>query len=114
MVPKPGADRRASALGKPLISEKAERFTESVIRDMTRQAHLYGAINLAQGFPDFSAPAAIKRAAQQAIAADINQYAITWGARSLRQAIAAKMKKWQGLEIDPSRRSRSAAARPKP
>ena len=86
---------------KSLISEKAERFTESVIRDMTRQAHLYGAINLAQGFPDFPAPSEIKRAAQEAIAAEVNQYAITWGARSLRQAIAAKMKKWQGLEFDP-------------
>ncbi len=87
--------------GKPLISEKAERFTESVIRDMTRQAQLYGAINLAQGFPDFPAPPEIKRAAQQAIAADINQYAITWGAQSLRHAIAAKIRKWQGVEIDP-------------
>jgi aminotransferase len=87
--------------GKPLLSARAERFSESVIRDMTRQAHLYGAINLAQGFPDFPAPAEIKRAAQEAIAADVNQYAITWGARSLRHAIAAKMKEWQGLEIDP-------------
>ncbi|HXP48161.1 MAG TPA: aminotransferase class I/II-fold pyridoxal phosphate-dependent enzyme [Terriglobales bacterium] len=100
MAPKPRPTTLPHA-GKPLISEKAERFTESVIRDMTRQAHLYGAINLAQGFPDFPAPAEIKRAAQEAIAADINQYAITWGARSLRHAIAAKMKKWQGLEIDP-------------
>jgi aspartate/methionine/tyrosine aminotransferase len=89
------------ARSKRFVSEKAERFTESVIRDMTRQAQLYGAINLAQGFPDFPAPAEIKRAAQEAIAADINQYAITWGARSLRQAIAAKMKNWQGLEVDP-------------
>jgi aspartate/methionine/tyrosine aminotransferase len=87
--------------GKRLISEKAERFTESVIRDMTRQAHMYGAINLAQGFPDFAAPAEIKRAAQQAIAADINQYAITWGAKSLRDAIARQMKAWQGLQVDP-------------
>ena len=101
MVPKSRPARPASARSKPLVSEKAERFTESVIRDMTRQAHLYGAINLAQGFPDFPAPAEIKRAAQQAIAADVNQYAITWGAKSLRQAIAAKMKLWQGLEIDP-------------
>jgi len=101
MVPKSRPTRLPSARSKLLISEKAERFTESVIRDMTRQAHVYGAINLAQGFPDFPAPAEIKRAAQQAIAADVNQYAITWGAKSLRQAIAAKMKKWQGLEIDP-------------
>ena len=91
----PHASRRS------LISEKAKRFTESVIRDMTRQAQLHGAINLAQGFPDFPAPAEIKRAAQEAIAAEINQYAITWGAKSLRQAIAAKMRKCQGLEIDP-------------
>jgi len=101
MVPKARPATFLSARGKRLISEKAERFSESVIRDMTRQAHLYGAINLAQGFPDFPAPAEIKRAAQEAIAADINQYAITWGARSLRHAIAAKMKNWQGLEIDP-------------
>jgi len=101
MVPKPRATRIASVSRQPLISEKAQRFTESVIRDMTRQAQLYGAINLAQGFPDFPAPAEIKRAAQQAIATDLNQYAITWGAPSLRQAIAAKLRKWQGLEIDP-------------
>ena len=101
MAPKARPATFLSARGKRLISEKAERFSESVIRDMTRQAHLYGAINLAQGFPDFPAPAEIKRAAQEAIAADINQYAITWGARSLRHAIAAKMKNWQGLEIDP-------------
>ncbi len=101
MAPKPRPTTLPHASGKPLISEKAERFTESVIRDMTRQAHLHGAINLAQGFPDFPAPAEIKRAAQEAIAADINQYAITWGARSLRHAITAKLKKWQGMEIDP-------------
>lgn len=86
---------------KPLISDKAGRFTESVIRDMTRQAQLYGAINLAQGFPDFPAPAEIKRAAQEAIGAEINQYAITWGANSFRNAIAAKMKRWQRLDADP-------------
>ena len=86
---------------KRLVSEKAGLFTESVIREMTRQAMLYGAINLAQGFPDFSAPEEIKRAAQQAIADDINQYAITWGAKPLRDAIARQMKLWQGIEVDP-------------
>jgi aspartate/methionine/tyrosine aminotransferase len=101
MAVKPARPTFLSASGKPLISDKAQRFTESVIRDMTRQAQLYGAINLAQGFPDFPAPAEIKRAAQEAIAADINQYAITWGAKSLRHAIAAKMTKWQGIDIDP-------------
>jgi aminotransferase len=70
---------------------------------MTRQAMLHGAVNLAQGFPDFPAPEKVKRAAQEAIAADINQYAITWGAKPLREAIARQMKLWQGLEVDPER-----------
>jgi aspartate/methionine/tyrosine aminotransferase len=83
------------------LSDKVEHFTESVIREMTRQAMLYGAVNLAQGFPDFPAPAEIKRAAQEAIAADMNQYAITWGAKSLRNAIARQMQEWQGIAIDP-------------
>ncbi len=86
---------------KSFISHKATRFTESVIREMTRQAMLYGAVNLAQGFPDFAAPEEIKGAAQHAIAADINQYAITWGAKNLRNAIAANMRHRQGFEIDP-------------
>ncbi len=93
----------AAAPVKQFLSAKVEHFTESVIREMTRQAMLHGAINLAQGFPDFSAPAEIKLAAQQSIAADVNQYAITWGARSLRQAIARKFQHWQGLTIDPER-----------
>src|SRR4051794_23869104 len=77
--------------GKQFLSDKVGYFTESVIREMTRQAMLYGAVNLAQGFPDFSAPAEIKQAAQQAVAADVNQYAITWGAKNLRNAIARQM-----------------------
>ncbi len=98
---------QVSALPKHFLSDKVEHFTESVIRDMTRQAMLYNAVNLAQGFPDFSAPAEIKRAAQEAIAADVNQYAITWGAKSLRNAIARQMqmqkKEGQGIEVDPER-----------
>ena len=86
---------------KSLVSAKAGQFTESVIREMTRQATLHGAVNLAQGFPDFSAPEEIKKIAAEAIHADINQYAITWGAKDLRDAIARQMKIWQGLEIDP-------------
>jgi aspartate/methionine/tyrosine aminotransferase len=70
------------------VSRKASLFTESVIREMTREAMKYGAVNLSQGFPDFAAPADIKRVAMQAIADDINQYAITWAraifARPLR------------------------------
>src|ERR1700687_5649577 len=85
------------------ISSNAERFTESVIREMTRLAMKHNAINLAQGFPDFSAPEEIKRAAQEAIAKNINQYAITWGAKSLRDAIAQKFAGTQGLKIDPER-----------
>jgi aspartate/methionine/tyrosine aminotransferase len=87
--------------GKRFTSEKTERFSESVIREMTRQAMVYDAINLAQGFPDFPAPEELKRAAQQAIAADVNQYAITWGAKELRDAIARRMKATQGIEVDP-------------
>jgi aminotransferase len=60
-------------------------------------------VNLAQGFPDFSAPLEIKRAAQDAIAADVNQYAITWGAKSLRTAIARQMQAWQGVPVDPEK-----------
>jgi aspartate/methionine/tyrosine aminotransferase len=88
---------------EPRISAKAGQFTESVIREMTRLALRHGAINLSQGFPDFAAPAEIKRAAQEAIAADINQYAITWGAKSLRNAIAEKFERWQKISIDPER-----------
>src|SRR5688572_24438741 len=77
-------------LMKKIVSDKADKFTESVIREMTRQANLYGAVNLSQGFPDFAAPLEIKQAACDAILADINQYAITWGAKNLRNAIAEK------------------------
>ncbi len=92
-----------SAPPKHFLSDKVARFTESVIREMTRQAMLYGAVNLAQGFPDFPAPAEIKQAAQRAVAEDINQYAITWGAKNLRNAIARQMKTWQGIEVDPEK-----------
>src|SRR6202167_4697847 len=92
-----------SSLPKHFLSDKVEHFTESVIREMTRQAMQHGAVNLAQGFPDFPAPEEIKRAAQQAISDDVNQYAITWGAKSLRNAIARQMKAWQGIDVDPER-----------
>jgi aminotransferase len=88
---------------KQFLSHKVSHFTESVIREMTRQAMLYGAVNLAQGFPDFAAPAEIKAAARAAIDADVNQYAITWGAKSLRNAIARQMGVWQGIEVDPEK-----------
>ncbi|PYX27787.1 MAG: aminotransferase [Acidobacteria bacterium] len=88
---------------KHFFSDKVEHFTESVIREMTRQAMLHGAVNLAQGFPDFPAPVEIKQAAQQAIANDVNQYAITWGAKNLRNAVARQMKVWQGITVDPEK-----------
>ena len=84
-------------------SNRTARFTESVIREMTRLAGQYNAVNLAQGYPDFSAPEEIKQAAREAITADINQYAITWGAKPFRDAIAAKYRKWYGLDYDPER-----------
>jgi aspartate/methionine/tyrosine aminotransferase len=90
-----------AAAPKQFLSANVALFTESVIRDMTRQANLYGAVNLAQGFPDFPAPAEIKRAAQEAIGSDVNQYAITWGAKNLREAIARQMQEWQGITVDP-------------
>jgi len=85
------------------VSGKAASFTESVIREMTRLAIAHGAINLAQGFPDFPAPESVKRAAQDAIAADVNQYAITWGAKGFRDAIAAKFERTYGVAVDPER-----------
>jgi aspartate/methionine/tyrosine aminotransferase len=84
-------------------SQKAARFTESVIREMTRLAQAHGAVNLSQGFPDFPAPAHLKQAAADAIAGDINQYAVTWGAKELRDAIAADWAARVGATIDPDR-----------
>ena len=86
---------------RPRSSLKAAQFTESVIREMTRLANAHGAVNLSQGFPDFPAPEAIKQAACEAILADVNQYAVTWGAKPLRDAIAADVRRRYGLPVDP-------------
>ena len=88
---------------KNRVSSKASQFTESVIREMTRFAFEHGAINLSQGYPDFPAPEELKEAACQAIRDDINQYAITWGAKAFRDAVAAKTQRYLGLEVDPER-----------
>ena len=93
----------ATALRTRFRSDRIVNFTESVIREMTRLAFQHGAINLAQGFPDFAAPEALKRAAAQAIADDVNQYSITWGAKPFRNAIAAKYRHTYGLDFDPER-----------
>lgn len=88
----------------PRVSLKAASFTESVIREMTRLALAHDAVNLAQGFPDFACPVELKEAAKAAIDADVNQYAITWGARDLRHAIAAKVARtYPGWTVDPER-----------
>ncbi len=86
---------------KHRLSSKSLSLTESVIREMSREAVKYGAVNLGQGFPDFAAPDEIKRRAIEAIAADHNQYAVTWGVKEFRDAIAAKSKRFLGLEVDP-------------
>jgi aminotransferase len=83
-------------------SRKAASFTESVIREMTRLAIEHDAINLSQGYPDFAAPIELKEAARQAIADDINQYPLTWGAEAFREAIAAKYRDLYGMSwVDP-------------
>ena len=85
---------------KPRGSKKATQFTESVIREMTRLAQEFGAVNLSQGFPDFATHQVLKDAACAAIQGDINQYPITWGAENLRQAIARDFSKRYGVKVD--------------
>jgi aminotransferase len=86
---------------KVFSSDRASKFTESVIREMTRICLKHNGVNLAQGFPDFPAPLEIKEAAIKAIQADLNQYAITWGEPNLRHAIAEKFAWYNGVTVDP-------------
>ncbi len=86
---------------RTLVSDRSLRFTESVIREMTRLCLQHGGVNLAQGFPDFPAPAPLKQAAVRAIEADVNQYGITWGAKRLREALVAKTRAFAGSSWDP-------------
>jgi aspartate/methionine/tyrosine aminotransferase len=90
-------------IARRMLSAKAEQFTESVIREMTRLAMKHNAVNLSQGFPDFAAPSEVKEAARQAISDDINQYAITWGAKPLRDVIVEKFARTQQMTYDPER-----------
>lgn len=83
------------------VSDKAARFTESVIREMTRLASRHQAINLAQGFPNFAAPQWLKDSACEAIQRDVNQYAVTWGSPRFRQAVARKYRETYAFEVDP-------------
>src|SRR5579871_6834313 len=91
------------ALRARFRAHRTENIVESVIREMTRLAVQYDAVNLAQGFPDLPASDLLKQAAADAIFADVNQYAITWGAKRLRDAIAAKYRRHYALDFDPER-----------
>ena len=82
-------------------AQRLSRFTESVIREMTRVANRYGAINLSQGFPDFDPPQELITAAENALKGDYHQYAVTWGQAEFRAALAAKQSRFMGFPIDP-------------
>jgi aspartate/methionine/tyrosine aminotransferase len=93
-------------VARPLVSNKSTLFSESVIREMTRQCveeHGADCVNLAQGFPDFAAPLELKEAAVDAIRSDFNQYATTWGAKVMRDAVADKQQRFRGMTVDPER-----------
>src|SRR5262245_31173099 len=83
------------------ISKRVQGFTESVIREMTRVNNQYNGINLAQGMPNFPPPRELVEAAHRALDGDFHQYAITWGTKRLRGAIADKYRRLYGMEIDP-------------
>ena len=85
----------------PQIAARLDSFTESVIREMTRIADAHGAINLAQGFPDFDPPEELVAAAKEALSGEYHQYSVTWGAPSFRQALAKKQSRFMGLDLDP-------------
>src|SRR5437879_12061550 len=94
-------DPTMAQISRRMLSAKAEQFTESVIREMTRLALKHNAVNLSQGFPDFAAPEQIKEAARQAISDDINQYAITRSAKPLRDALVEQFESTEGIRLDP-------------
>jgi aminotransferase len=85
----------------PKTADRLTHFTESVIREMTRVANRYGAINLSQGFPDADPPPEVLAAAERAMREGPHQYAITWGAPRFRQALVRKQGHWMGLDLDP-------------
>ncbi len=87
----------------PEISQRTQRFTDSVIRRMTRIANQYDAINLSQGFPDFDPPQEILKALEKVSLEGPHQYSITYGAKNIRQAIAQKHTHFAKIEIDPEK-----------
>ncbi len=97
----PQAVREDLAIRDRRVSDRVQKFPESVIREMTRIAAVHGAVNLAQGFPDFEPPRELTEAAKRALDGGYNQYSITWGARELRDAIARRAKAFNGIDADP-------------
>ncbi|NLY42628.1 MAG: aminotransferase class I/II-fold pyridoxal phosphate-dependent enzyme [Clostridiaceae bacterium] len=85
----------------PRLSNRIENFTDSVIRRMTRIANTCGAVNLSQGFPDFDPPVELKKALEKVAVGSIHQYAVTWGAKNFREALAKKQSRFMGIPIDP-------------
>ena len=83
------------------LSNRSADFTDSVIRRMTRVANKYGAVNLSQGFPDFDPPEEITDRLAEVAKEGPHQYALTWGAKNFRDAIADKYEHFSGLKVDP-------------
>jgi aminotransferase len=96
-----GGSRDDLAIEDTHLSDRVQKFPESVIREMTRIASLHDAINLSQGYPDFNPPRELTEAAKRALDAGYNQYSITWGAPELRDAIAHRAKVFNGIDADP-------------
>ncbi len=97
----PTPEAAPSDVSRPRTASRTHGFTESVIREMTRLCAAHDGVNLAQGFPDFPCPQELKDAAKAAIDANVNQYAITWGAKAFRDALVAKTERFYGLSYDP-------------
>ncbi|MGM0499951.1 MAG: pyridoxal phosphate-dependent aminotransferase [Bacillota bacterium] len=87
----------------PELNKKIDKFSDSVIRRMTRIANKYDAINLSQGFPDFDPPEELKESLKEVAGGSIHQYSVTWGAPNFREALAKKQSKFMGLDIDPEK-----------
>ncbi|MBQ7753252.1 MAG: aminotransferase class I/II-fold pyridoxal phosphate-dependent enzyme, partial [Treponema sp.] len=86
----------------PALSDRTANFTDSVIRRMTRISNQYGAVNLSQGFPDFEPPKEILNRLAEVTKEDFHQYAITWGAQNFREALAAKITHFSGVNVNPN------------
>ena len=98
---RPAGFGQTLAIADARVSRRVQSFPESVIREMTRVANLHVAVNLAQGFPDFDPPREVVDAAKRTLDGPVHQYSITWGAKAFREAIAAKARRFNGIEVDP-------------